>query len=211
MPSPRKTAANRANAQRSTGPRSKDGKATSSLNARKHGLAVPASALPEWTTDLAHLARMIAGEDERDARVLETAAQVATAAIDVLRTRRAKTELLDRMACHPYFLEPPPPEMPMPERPPRLRFTRAAWVRAYLNGTHQELHEAEMAQFRRECNFDWEVSRIKQQRADTKQRLKALHTSWDQLERLDRYERRALSRRNTAIRAFDEARAAQGD
>jgi hypothetical protein len=32
-------------------------------------------------------------------------------------------------------------------------------------------------------------------------------SEWDQLERLDRYERRALSRRDKAIRRLDEARA----
>ena len=38
MPSPRKRAANQQNAQRSTGPRTRMGKAQSRLNALKHGL-----------------------------------------------------------------------------------------------------------------------------------------------------------------------------
>jgi hypothetical protein len=61
MPSSRKRAANQQNAQRSTGPRTPRGKAQSQLNALKHGLAIPAAALPEFAPDVAHLAQTLAG------------------------------------------------------------------------------------------------------------------------------------------------------
>jgi hypothetical protein len=46
MATPAQLAANRANAQRSTGPRSVEGKSVSSLNALKHGVDAAAIALP---------------------------------------------------------------------------------------------------------------------------------------------------------------------
>lgn len=140
MSSSRKVAANRVNAQRSTGPRSASGKQRSRLNAFKHGLATSIAADPALSREAAHLARVMAGEEERDRWVLQAAADVAEEAIAVMRARLAKMDLLDFMARHP----------------------EALWLTGDLF-------------------------------------LKSLN-------QLDRYERRALSRRNTAVRAFDEAR-----
>jgi hypothetical protein len=61
MVSSKQAAANTANARRSTGPRSIAGKARSRVNAFKHGLAVPVSALPELAPEILHLARTLAG------------------------------------------------------------------------------------------------------------------------------------------------------
>jgi hypothetical protein len=62
MASPRRVAANQRNAQRSTGPRSRRGKARTSRNAYRHGLAAFAVL---WTgplaPDLERLADAIAG------------------------------------------------------------------------------------------------------------------------------------------------------
>jgi hypothetical protein len=96
----------------------------------------------------------------------------------------------------------------MPLRPQRVQFSQAAYVRAYLDGTHQQLREAELASLTREMAYDADVDRINQRREDAKHRIKEAASTWAQLDKLDRYERRALSRRNKAIKAFDEARAA---
>jgi hypothetical protein len=55
------------NAQGSTGPRTVMGRSRSRLNTLKHGLAIPASALPAFDKDVAHLARAIAGDAEDNA------------------------------------------------------------------------------------------------------------------------------------------------
>ena len=65
MTSPARFSANRANARRSTGPRTKQGKATSSRNAVRHGLN---TAAPDGSAGLDELARRLgdavdAGED----------------------------------------------------------------------------------------------------------------------------------------------------
>jgi hypothetical protein len=58
MPSEAQIAANRANAQKSTGPRSAEGKARSSSNARRHGLLGRDTVLPgEDATEFVNLAR----------------------------------------------------------------------------------------------------------------------------------------------------------
>lgn len=140
MSSSRKVAANRINAQRSTGPRSVRGKQRSRLNAFKHGLATAISADPALSREVAHLAQALAGADERDPWTLQAAADVAEGAIAVMRARRAKIDLFDFMARHPDA----------------LCLTGDLFLKS--------------------------------------------------LDQLDRYERRALSRRNTAVRAFDEGR-----
>src|SRR5215212_3565523 len=94
MPSPRKIDANRANARRSTGPRTAGGRLRASLNALKHGLAVPAAAHPAFQQDIDHLARVLAGEAQHDPVVMVRALKVAEAAVDVQRARLARVDLL---------------------------------------------------------------------------------------------------------------------
>lgn len=157
MSSPRQITANRANAQHSTGPRSTAGKRQSARNARKHGLAVAVSAIPELSQEVADLARAIAGEDHGNSLVLQAAVHVAEAAIDVLRVRHAKTDLLIRLSL-------------APDHPTRSPLEAATSVGP---------QEATLEIF-----------------------------GGTRLEQLDRYERRALSRRSAAIKAFDALRAA---
>jgi hypothetical protein len=90
--SERKRNANRLNARRSTGPRTKAGKARAGQNARRHGLNVPACCDPARSGEVDALAHAIAGEDA-DAQRLELARRVAAAQIDLVLARRARVAL----------------------------------------------------------------------------------------------------------------------
>jgi hypothetical protein len=197
--------ANRANAQRSTGPRSVEGRAQSRLNAFKHGLAIPASALPELAHDILELAKRMAGNAVHDPSVLRAAMRVVAAAVDVDRVRRARTDLMERMLADPEFHDPPRVTEPLPDRPQLVRLTKAMRVEAYRAGTDDEQLKVEFAQIVKLGAYESEVERVRQRRAMAKKQAKQRALQWDQLARLERYERRALSQRNSAIRAFDAA------
>jgi len=62
MASERQIAANRSNARKSTGPKSRGGKRRSAANARTHGLAEPIAAQAEYARLIDELAVKIAGE-----------------------------------------------------------------------------------------------------------------------------------------------------
>jgi hypothetical protein len=81
--------ANRANARKSTGPRTSTGKTTAARNARRHGLGLPALRDPTLSDEVEALAREIAGVAggaERHA----AACRIAAAQIDLVRARRAR-------------------------------------------------------------------------------------------------------------------------
>jgi hypothetical protein len=95
MISAARIAANRANAQKSTGPKTAAGKARVAGNARRHGLslAVPGEACVQ--DEIAALARAIVGA--RDApHLLPFAARIAAAQADLARIRRARGDLLSK-------------------------------------------------------------------------------------------------------------------
>ena len=90
MTSEARRAANRANAQKSTGPRSLAGKARASQNARRHGLGSQVTADPlarEW---IASLATALAGEGASPA-VQAQAAIAAAVQVDLRRVQRGPT------------------------------------------------------------------------------------------------------------------------
>jgi hypothetical protein len=92
--SERQIAANRRNAEKSTGPKSDSGKKSASQNAYRHGLSVPLSA-PETGDRLRELARQLAGETpDREARAL--AEMAADAELDLARIRRVRTAMIER-------------------------------------------------------------------------------------------------------------------
>jgi hypothetical protein len=86
-------AANRANAARSTGPRTRAGKAAVACNALRHGLSLPVLADPALAAEAAALARRIAGEgasEEQSAAAL----RIAEAQVDILRIRRVREQIM---------------------------------------------------------------------------------------------------------------------
>ena len=100
MISARKLYANRANARASTGPRTHAGKARVARNPRRHGLAMPSLRDPTLSSEVATLAREIAGADAPAPRY-DAACRIAAAQIDLLRARRAR-RMLTADATHDH-------------------------------------------------------------------------------------------------------------
>jgi hypothetical protein len=94
MPSERQIAANRKNAKKSTGPRSKAGREASRRNARRHGLAITIETDPAFQDDIEKLAKALSlsqnvGEHARDA---------ARAELDLMRIRKIRTSLFEKLS-----------------------------------------------------------------------------------------------------------------
>ena len=100
MATPAQILANRANALRSTGPRTADGKDASRRNALRHGLAAETLVLPEEEGD-AVAARMLAwgpGLNPRDDYECRLVEEVALASVRVDRCRAREKALRNRQA-----------------------------------------------------------------------------------------------------------------
>ena len=105
MTSARKTKANRANARASTGPRTVQGRARSTRNARRHGLSLPVLADPIFSQDVAELTREIAGLNP-SAELYELARRVAETQIDLCRVRHVRYDLLSSAVGDPDYESP---------------------------------------------------------------------------------------------------------
>jgi hypothetical protein len=93
MASPRRVAANQRNAQRSTGPRSRRGKARTSRNAYRHGLAAFATWTSPLAPDLKPLTDAIAGPTPDSCRWHFTN-MAAEAEFELRRVRAARLTLI---------------------------------------------------------------------------------------------------------------------
>ena len=93
MASAKQIAANRANAQRSTGPKTAWGKMKSSRNSFRHGLSCPLPPDLATSSEVDALARALTPRDAGDAE-WTSAVEFATAQIELLRIRTIRTELL---------------------------------------------------------------------------------------------------------------------
>ena len=98
MATERQIAANRANASRSTGPRSRAGRKRAAGNATVHGLGANLLFNTALTEQVEKLAREIAGS-VADAILLQYARDAAYAEIDLARVRRIKVALIERVSA----------------------------------------------------------------------------------------------------------------
>jgi hypothetical protein len=97
MASEKQIAANRRNARKSTGPRTKAGKKRASYNAFRHGLASQGLRAVE-AERVEQLARQIAG-CSKETIVLELARCAAAAELDLARVRQVRADLIARASA----------------------------------------------------------------------------------------------------------------
>jgi hypothetical protein len=90
MATERQIAANRANARRSTGPKTLAGKMSSSRNAYRHGLSCPLPLDPEKVDAIA---LALAG-DSTDEERLVAASEVARAQLELMSIRSVRAEMI---------------------------------------------------------------------------------------------------------------------
>ena len=181
MTSAKKVKANRINAKASTGPRTVRGKARAAQNARQHGLGVSVCAGFAQSARIDSLTRIILGK--KTTPVLNMLARrISEAQIDLVRIRQARHDTLANEARDDF--------------PIRRKIVLAS-VKFAIE--FARLHGPTFPMPRKACiAFD----RIP---GDAEKFAAATSRIADKLSVMNRYERRALSRRKFAIRAFTEA------
>ena len=181
MISERRLRANRANSRSSTGPSTIAGRATAARNSRRHGLAIPIPSDPALSAEVEAMAQMIAGDEFPE--LIELARRIAEAEVDVIRVRRARKELLSQTLSA---------SRGRPIGPRRLRQRLELLDRAVRITTKGRLPPTELSDALIRMEAEEERSRM-------------LPFFGREFPIIDRYERRAVSRRKFAIRAFNQA------
>jgi hypothetical protein len=185
--SARKIRANHANARSSTGPKTPKGRSRSARNALRYGLSLPVDSNPTLSQEVAAFARQIAGADAAP-KLKELAHQIAEAHVDLRRIRSLRNDLISRALNDPDY------------------DSRTNWDKKLTTA---------LRVIRRCCRCEdlpeEEVKVLSSKLAKPDRFTTIITEIARRLPALDRYERRALSRRKLAIRDFDAARSNLAD
>ena len=168
----------RRNGQKSKGPKSDERRQRSSRNSRKHGLSLPVSVDPQLSLQAERLAQLIAGPDASELRIHE-ARLIAEAQIELQRVRRLRLERL----AQPSLVK----------KPVTLKSLRIM-IKLVEANIADEWDQMDIVE-----RFVEDLLPEKEQPLEDK-----IHAVVRSFRKLDRYERRALSKRKLAFRRLCE-------
>src|SRR6266545_1804699 len=184
MASEQQIAANQRNARKSTGPRSLAGKRRASSNAYRHGLAAGIQASEGFANEVDRLARKIAGGSNSPI-ALAHARSAAEASLDLARVRSMKVALIECIAALGGL-----------DRRPEFNPLEIVWC-------HLKAAGLPTRGIRAPKPIEPPVP-LPPQEPDRS--AEALRRALPELLKLDRYERRAFSRRDRAVRRLNNVR-----
>ena len=188
MATERQIAANRRNARKSTGPRSSAGKKRASRNAYRHGLTLSLTSSTAFAKRLDKLARKIA-DNSKSEIILQHARTAAQAVLDLARVRQVKVALIKSVSALGALGAP---------------LDIFSVMKAYL---YVELALEGKTPRGRPPNIPEPVDPLATMPGQEPARtVEAVRRALPQLRKLDRYESRAVARRDRAIREITKRR-----